>query len=200
MTLVGLYLGHSNGTLYFLFHFILEIQVKKCVVVFLKVTFILRYDDVASCCWGSTVAQKTCRKACFCFERGLSRMFLSCQELRDEAESFVRSFRDTVGSSKQLRRFVWHADMQKRFALNSFRFYLRVIDVVESSAAVQQLRVFVPSSGGVAVTHSHWVTCTYVHIGCVSGEITVSCTILSARSYFSVKERCSGCGELHMSR
>ena len=91
-------------------------------------------------------------------------------------------------------------DTQNRFAMNSFRFYLRIIDVVESSAAVQQLRVLVPSSGGVAVTHPPWVTGAYVHIGCVSGEITVNCTILGARSYFSVKERCSGCGEVHMSR
>ena len=84
--------------------------------------------------------RRICRRACFCFERGLSRMFLSCQALRDEADSFGRSFRDVRGSSEQLRRFVWHTRHAEPLRNEQFSFLPsnnRRCGVLRSSPAAQ---------------------------------------------------------------
>lgn len=67
-------------------------------------------------------------------------MFLSCQGLRDEADSFGRSFRDVRGSSEQLRRFVWHTRHAEPLRNEQFSFLPsnnRRCGVLRSSPAAQ---------------------------------------------------------------
>lgn len=118
----------------------------------------------------------------FILKRRLRRMFLGRQQRSYEAHASVRSNRDFRWAVTPTHVKATHAEALR---IQQFRFYLGVIDVVESSAAVQQRRmlisrrIIVVSSGCVAVAHTHAVTAVR-HVSMCAGDDEI-CTMLSAK-------------------